>query len=285
MFVFAVACTSPRMVDDALPPELVVQSEGELYVRIFEPPSPPFHTWLVVHGGPGLTHDHMLPLQGLRDRGDRVVFYDQRGSGQSGEATGWRFGAHVRDIDAILDAVGVGSVRLAGSSWGGLLAQIYAARRPERVDELVLIGSAPATYGALIDASLRFDARVVELQAAGVIESPLPTEFPAYLAAVLPAYFGERRAVPEEATVPLNEPVYRAISDANLFVGYDHRAELVDIEAPVRVLVGEVDPFGVEMSETVAADLAFAASVDVIEGCGHWPWFYCAAATFDAMTR
>ena len=37
-----------------------------------------------VHGGPGNTHDYMLPMQGLAcNGGRRVIFYDQMGAGKS----------------------------------------------------------------------------------------------------------------------------------------------------------------------------------------------------------
>ena len=38
---------------------------------------------LCLHGGPGLTHDYLLPLSDLVGFGYRVVFYDQLGCGKS----------------------------------------------------------------------------------------------------------------------------------------------------------------------------------------------------------
>ncbi|MEN0062740.1 MAG: alpha/beta hydrolase [Myxococcota bacterium] len=281
---FLLACAPSDEMDLLETRTLVTEGEVPLWVRIVEPDPPANNTWVMVHGGPGLTHDHLLPLEALVDEGDRVVFYDQRGSGGSGEASAWRFGAHVRDLDDVIDASGANQVKLVGSSWGGLLSQIYAERRPERVEELVLIGSAPATYTALQAGALRFAERVQELQASGAIEGPIPSGIVDYLNAVLPAYFAEGRAIPDEARVPIHGETHGAISMANLFAGYDYTAEVATVSAPTRILVGDADPFGIDMSEAVRNDLASGDPLDIIAGCGHWPWFYCLDETLEAMT-
>ena len=40
---------------------------------------------VVLHGGPGIPHDYLLPLSGLAEEasGRTVIFYDQLGSGNS----------------------------------------------------------------------------------------------------------------------------------------------------------------------------------------------------------
>ncbi|HUJ55747.1 MAG TPA: alpha/beta fold hydrolase, partial [Gaiellaceae bacterium] len=38
---------------------------------------------VVLHGGPGATHDYLLPLRDLARSGWSVVFYDQLGCGRS----------------------------------------------------------------------------------------------------------------------------------------------------------------------------------------------------------
>ena len=49
-----------------------------LFYRVFTPPSPK-GTVVCLHGGPGATHDYLLPLRDLAKSGWRVVFYDQPG--------------------------------------------------------------------------------------------------------------------------------------------------------------------------------------------------------------
>jgi lipase len=54
----------------------------------------------------------------------------------------WNLGAHTGDLVDTLDALHLGRVDVVGHSFGGRLALELAARRPERVDRLVLLDPA-----------------------------------------------------------------------------------------------------------------------------------------------
>ena len=83
---------------------------------------------LVLHGGPGAHHDYLLPQ--FLDLADdyELVFYDQRGGGQSKtddrEPITWQ--THVRDLDQVVGELGIDPLSLVGYSWGGLLALLFA---------------------------------------------------------------------------------------------------------------------------------------------------------------
>jgi class 3 adenylate cyclase/pimeloyl-ACP methyl ester carboxylesterase len=72
-----------------------------------------------------------------------VLEFDKRGIGSSD-----RFEQHptlterIGDIHAVMAAAGVERASLLGLSEGGLMAQLFAAMHPERVDRLVLVNSA-----------------------------------------------------------------------------------------------------------------------------------------------
>lgn len=77
----------------------------------------------------------------------RVVRPDMRGKGQSAipanlekEQTAERL---LADLDAIIDHLGVDSVHYCGESLGGLLGMIFAARKPQRIRTLTLVGAPP----------------------------------------------------------------------------------------------------------------------------------------------
>ncbi|HZU79619.1 MAG TPA: adenylate/guanylate cyclase domain-containing protein [Acidimicrobiales bacterium] len=83
----------------------------------------------------------------------RVVMFDKRGIGSSD-----RFERiptleeRVDDIVAVMDAEGIERASIIGMSEGGLMAQLFAARFPERVDKLVLLNSSPgAGAGPLLE--------------------------------------------------------------------------------------------------------------------------------------
>jgi pimeloyl-ACP methyl ester carboxylesterase/DNA-binding winged helix-turn-helix (wHTH) protein len=72
----------------------------------------------------------------------RLVRYDERGNGLSDwDACDLSFEAFVRDLEAVVDAVGLERFALLGISQGAPVSIAYAVRHPERVSRLVLCGS------------------------------------------------------------------------------------------------------------------------------------------------
>jgi len=68
-----------------------------------------------------------------------VVRYDGRGSGLSErDVTDFSLDAHVLDLEAVVDHLGLESFALAASGTPGPVAIAYAARHPERVSHLLL---------------------------------------------------------------------------------------------------------------------------------------------------
>jgi len=70
------------------------------------------------------------------------VHYDERGNGLSDwDSPEFSVDAFVRDLEAVVDTLGLDRFALMGSSKGGPTAMAYAARHPERVSHLVLYGT------------------------------------------------------------------------------------------------------------------------------------------------
>jgi pimeloyl-ACP methyl ester carboxylesterase/DNA-binding winged helix-turn-helix (wHTH) protein len=71
-----------------------------------------------------------------------LVRYDARGSGLSDwDVDRFSFEAWVDDLEAVVDELGLDRFPLLGLSQGGAVAIAYAARHPERVSHLVLLGA------------------------------------------------------------------------------------------------------------------------------------------------
>ena len=80
----------------------------------------------------------------LQDLGSisTLVRYDERGSGLSDWQIGdYSLDARVNDLESVIDQLGFGRVDLLGMSQGGPVAIAYAARHPERVNHLILLGT------------------------------------------------------------------------------------------------------------------------------------------------
>jgi class 3 adenylate cyclase len=80
-----------------------------------------------------------------------LICHDGRGMGLSDrQVSDYSPEAHVRDLEAVLDALGLERFALYGVSQGGATAITYAVRHPERVSHLILQGSF-ARMGWFID--------------------------------------------------------------------------------------------------------------------------------------
>jgi len=100
---------------------------------------------MVLHGGPGATHDADLPVARLSERGISVLFYDQYGSGKSGETADYlsRLTTEyfVEELDQVSrTAFGNGKVYMMGHSWGGMLGLAYATKYQDRMHALISTG-------------------------------------------------------------------------------------------------------------------------------------------------
>lgn len=102
---------------------------------------------VVLHGGPGASHDYLLPQYDLLAERRTLLYYDQRGGGQSpvprDTPVGWR--EHVADLDDIRVQLKLERLTLCGYSWGGLLAVLYYLEHPDRVARLALVSPASIT--------------------------------------------------------------------------------------------------------------------------------------------
>jgi proline iminopeptidase len=88
---------------------------------------------IVLHGGPGSTHEYLAPLADLAGAGFEVVFYDQLGCGRSQRPATYRdysIASNADDANELRRALGLGRVHLFGHSYGGALALEAAVRHP-----------------------------------------------------------------------------------------------------------------------------------------------------------
>ncbi|MGZ4589770.1 MAG: proline iminopeptidase-family hydrolase [Actinomycetes bacterium] len=103
---------------------------------------------VVLHGGPGATHDYLTPLAELARDGRAVVLYDQLGNGRSTHhpdrgADFWTVDLFVRELANLIDHLGIGDrYHVLGQSWGGFLAQEHALTQPAGLRSLVLSNTA-----------------------------------------------------------------------------------------------------------------------------------------------
>jgi pimeloyl-ACP methyl ester carboxylesterase/DNA-binding winged helix-turn-helix (wHTH) protein len=172
----------------------------------------------------------------LLSRGRRLVRYDARGNGLSDwTPPSITFEDFVADLGTVFDAAGVERAPVLGISQGAAVATAYAARHPERVSALILIGGCPRGWRAKGKPRLRqqFEA-LMELMRNGwgsanaAFRQIFTTAFFPEAARDHMEWFNElqrKTAAPENAVAILS-----ALGDI------DVRAEMARVKAPTLVL-------------------------------------------------
>jgi proline iminopeptidase len=103
---------------------------------------------LIVHGGPGASHDYFLPYLLPLARHHKLIFIDERGSGKSeklGDPSGYTVENMVEDTEAVRQGLKLGRMSLLGHSYGGVLAQAYALKYQANLTRLVLCSTFHST--------------------------------------------------------------------------------------------------------------------------------------------
>jgi proline iminopeptidase len=133
---------------------------------------------VIVHGGPGASHDYFLPYLAPLARKHQLIFIDERGSGKSQKLdnpAGYTVEAMVEDVEAVRKDLALGRIALLGHSYGGVLAQAYALKYQQNLSDLILCSTFDSTSKmnevfrkqlAAMPTELR--ARIEKLEAAGL---------------------------------------------------------------------------------------------------------------------
>ena len=103
---------------------------------------------VILHGGPGASHDYFLPYLLPLARQHRLVFIDERGSGKSEkleDPSGYTVENMAEDVEAVRQGLRLGKIGLLGHSCGGVLAQAYALKYQRNLTHLVLCSTFHST--------------------------------------------------------------------------------------------------------------------------------------------
>lgn len=96
---------------------------------------------IVINGGPGLDHSYLQPEWDTLALFSKIVYYDQRGCGESGKSDNYSWIEHLKDLKRVKDYLSPGKkVIIAGSSWGTYLGLLFSIYFPEDVKGLILSG-------------------------------------------------------------------------------------------------------------------------------------------------
>ena len=281
------ACTHP--MNPVLPPQGFVDAGAgvQLYYRV---DGRALRTVVVLHGGPGLTHDYLaddlLPLADTH----RVIHYDQRGSGRSTLVAGAdaldarRF---ADDLEAVRLHFGLERLTLLGHSWGAAVAALYAMRHPHRVERVVLVAPMALRLEALTKSFALVrrsgDAewqRLLRARGQATLANPGDADAcRAFYETWFTPFFGVAAArTRSKGDFCAGTPESRRNKPANIdrytvpsLGPFDWREALRDVTAPTLIVHGSSDVIPTDSSREWAAALP-NARLELLDGIGHFPY-------------
>jgi len=209
-----------------------VLSGGVKMVEITTPRGK-FHVWtrrvgnnprikvLLLHGGPGLTHEYLEAFDSyFPGAGIQYYYYDQLGSfysDQPNDDSLWTLPRFVEEVEQVRQALGLdkSNFYLYGHSWGGILALQYALQYQQNLKGLIvsnMMASAHAyndyTHKVLMPAmDQKALAKILELEKEG------KTDDPQYMNLLMADYYTIHvlRMPPDQWP----DPVMRALNHVN----------------------------------------------------------------------
>ena len=197
----------------------------------------------------------------------RVVLVDNRDAGRSSRATHpYRIADMADDLAGLLDALGIQRSHLLGLSMGGMIAQEFALRHPNRLDRLVLTGTGAAPARSAVDA-IQIWRWVKANDATGKVFGGQQ-----FVSLFSSAFLRNHQAVQNIAELlasnpyPMSAEAYARQADA--YGQFDSLDRLGAITAPTLVVVGEQDLLTPPWIAREVADAIPGARFEVILGAG-----------------
>ena len=224
-------------------------------------------TVLSLHGGPGATHDYLLPMADLTEYGYKVVFYDQLGCGRSempDDTSLFTVERGVEEVEGIRRALNLGRIHLMGSSYGGLLAIAYALKYQENLKSLIISSGLASVPLAVAEMQRLKSELPPEIQKTlRKYEEIGDYENPEYLKAVQEFYKRHLCRLPEwpkelvYTMEHMSKPVYYTMNGPNEFTiigtlkDWDVTDQLHKIRVPCLITVGRYDEVTPKVAESM----------------------------------
>ena len=252
-----------------------VQTGGIQMVNI-ETPKGKFKVWtkrigdnpkiklLLLHGGPGATHEYFESFESFIPReGIEMIYYDQLGSGNSdnpNDTALWDLPRFVEEVEQVRQALKLDkdNFYLLGSSWGGILAMEYALKYQDHLKALIvsnMMSSAPE-YGKYAEDVLAKQMDPKVLDTIRMIEKKGDFTNPKYMELLMPNFYAEHicRFPVDQWPEPvnrtfakLNQSLYVTMQGPSEFgvsgklVNWDIKSRLPEIRVPTLTIGGKFD--------------------------------------------
>jgi proline iminopeptidase len=234
---------------------------------------------LLLHGGPGATHEYFEAADSyLPGAGIEFYYYDQLGSAYSDQPDApdlWEIARFVEEIEQVRVALGLNASNffLLGHSWGGILAIEYALKHQQHLKGLVIsnmMSSVPA-YNRYAETVLMPAMDQEALAEAKALEEAGDYENPRYMEILVPHHYVEHvlRMPADEWPDPVNRAFARInqsiyvpmqgpseLGARGKLADWDRTADLHTITVPTLTIGAQYDTMDPKHMEMMAGEFA-----------------------------
>jgi proline iminopeptidase len=277
---------------------LTVSARG-LQFAVFTTDDPGLGTLPLVCVNGGLLFDHKLLWPALSPLAARrqLIFYDQRGRGQSSvppSARSSRIEFDAGDLPAIRSALGIDEWHVLGHSWGGGVAMLSTTHDSDSIRSLTLLNAVGLTGDWLADLPRRAFERLTGPARERLLVAELavrpdapsaadPAALSEFAAAIYPAWFANAELA-TLFTPPRSTSVTGAAVSARLRrESYDWRGTVGPLTMPALLLHGDADLLPMAMAEATRHALGSRATLVRVPNSGHNPFWEEPSIVFPAI--
>jgi len=255
---------------------------GRLFYRVIGEGEPVF----IIHGGPGMDHTYLVSGMDTLYDSNRLVYYDQRGSGKSDaelNCESINMDNFVQDLEKLRKAFKYEKIALIGHSWGGLVAMEYALKYPSYVKALILMNSTPASTKGVERFYENLDLRLKPISdKLATIESSTdfnlrnPEAISNYLHLILQKYFWDEKKcklLPKTICrqTAANFATIGGLLENDYLSDFDIREAIKKIACPTLVVHGDCDPIPEKYADEIHQGIK-GSQYFLIARCGHFPF-------------
>jgi proline iminopeptidase len=231
---------------------------------------------LMLHGGPGATHEYFECFESfLPQEGIEFIYYDQLGSAYSDQPKDkdlWTTERFVEEVEQVRQALGLSKENfyLLGHSWGGILAMEYALKYQQHLKGLIIsnmMASAPE-YDAYAQNVLAKQMDPAVLKQIRAFEARKDYENPKYMELLIPNFYMEHICRLKEWPDPLNRAFAKLNKDVYVLMQgpsefglsgrlekWDRKGDLKNISEPTLVVGAKYDTMDPEHMKWISTQV------------------------------
>jgi proline iminopeptidase len=228
----------------------------------------------VLHGGPGLDHQHFRPWLDPLAEEFRLLYVDQRGQGRSQrvDPASLSVGVFARDVDLAAEALELARFALLGHSFGAIVASHHAIELGT-ADGYVISGGGDSSAALERDVAASLEAlgeagkpiaesweREQTVETEEEFRQLMRVQWPFHFAGPVPAGFRDETIYTPE--------VIRHFASAG-YGDFDYVPDLHRVTRPTLVVVGEEDRTTTLRAARVLHEGIERSELDVIPAVGH----------------